>query len=43
LAKVTRRSLAELLGENPDKAEEEFEDEIGTDLDDAVEKGQKDQ
>jgi len=28
LAKVTRRALAELLGENPDKAEEEVEEEI---------------
>ena len=37
LAKVTRRSLAELLGENPDKAEEEVEVEFASDLDDAIE------
>ncbi len=37
LAKVTRRSLAELLGENPDKAEEEVEGEFASDLDDTIE------
>lgn len=43
LAKVTRRSLAELLGKNPDEAEEEVEEEFkGNDsvgFDDKVEKG----
>jgi len=33
LAKVTRRSLAELLGENPDEAEEEVEEEFTNDND----------
>ncbi|MEA4956245.1 Type 2 DNA topoisomerase 6 subunit B [bioreactor metagenome] len=37
LAKVTRRSLAELLGENPDKAEEEVEEEFASNIDNAIE------
>ncbi|MBZ9571035.1 DNA topoisomerase VI subunit B [Methanobrevibacter sp. TMH8] len=52
LAKVTRRSLAELLGENPDEAEEEVEkefennvdenlDEVEEDLDKSVKKSSK--
>jgi DNA topoisomerase-6 subunit B len=37
LAKVTKRSLAELLGENPDKAEEEVEEEFESNKDDGLE------
>ncbi|KZX15272.1 DNA topoisomerase 6 subunit B [Methanobrevibacter cuticularis] len=37
LAKVTRRSLAELLGEDPDKVEEEVEEELTSTIDDVEE------